>query len=344
MTKAIIMGGTGVIGRAVALRLLQGGWEVQVAARSEAGMPSDLLAAGASFTGFDRRDDDSVAQLLSAGADLLVDCLAFTRDDVRRVLPHLTGVGSAVMLSSKAVYVDADGRHVNSEDVPRFEAPVREDNPVMAPSDINYRSRLGYGSNKVAAERAYLDSGYPVTVIRASKVHGVGALPAREWHVVRRILEGRDAVFLRHPDAVDHTSAAMNIAALVETVAARPGSRVLNSADPDTPSVAQICRTIAARLGHTWREVAVPATRPVDLGGTPWDAGSPIALDLSAAHELGYTPVGDYAATVGPTVDWLVAEARVRGVPSVQPTDFFEGLFDYDAEDRFLSTSPTSAQ
>lgn len=88
----------------------------------------------------------------------------------------------------------------------------------------------------------------------------------------------------------------------------------------------------------------MPATGPVGLGGTPWDAGSPIVLDLSAAHELGYTPVGDYAATVGPTVDWLVAEARVRGVPSVQPTDFFEGLFDYDAEDRFLSTSPTSAQ
>lgn len=336
MARAIIMGGTGVIGRVVAARLLHAGWEVDIGARTPSGMPPELREAGASFTRFDRTDAAGVARLLSHGADLLVDCLAFTRDDVRRVLPHLDGIGASVMLSSKAVYVDAEGRHRNSEVGPYFPAPIREDNPVMAPGDGDYRTPEGYGSNKVAAEQAYLGSGHHATVIRASKVHGVGALPAREWHVVRRILDDRRAILLRSPAAIDHTSAAANIAALVEVVAARPGTRVLNCADPDTPTVAGICRTIAERLGHRLREERLPPTAPEDLGRTPWDAPSPIVLDLTAAGELGYEPVGSYAATVGPTVDWLVAEARARGIASVQPTDFFDGLFDYAAEDRFL--------
>ncbi|THJ66508.1 hypothetical protein E8P82_08625 [Arthrobacter echini] len=73
------------------------------------------------------------------------------------------------------------------------------------------------------------------------------------------------------------------------------------------------------------------------LGSTPWDAVSPILLDLAAATDLGYRPVGTYATTVRPTVDWLVAEAGERGVAAMQQTGFFEDSFDYDAEDRFLA-------
>ncbi len=340
MSTAIILGGTGVIGRAIALRLVRRGWEVEVGARDPAGMPTELLDAGVSFTSLERHDGTQVAAMLSTGADLLVDCLAFTRADARLVLPHLAGIGSAVMLSSKAVYVDAEGRHVNSTDGPHFPAPIREDNPVMTPLDIDYRSPEGYGSNKVAAEQTYLDSGLPVTVIRASKVHGVGALPAREWHVVRRVLDARDVVLLRRPDAVNHTSAAVNIAALVEVVAGRPGQRILNSADPDAPSVLEIVRTVTARLGHALREELLPDTAEEGLGRTPWDAASPVVLDLTAAAALGYRPVGDYASTAGPTVDWLVAEAYGRSTTAVQPTDFFENSFGYAAEDRFLAARP----
>jgi nucleoside-diphosphate-sugar epimerase len=337
MGRAIIMGGTGVIGSAVARRLLTAGWDVELCARNPSGVPADLSAAGASFTAVDRTDARAVGQVLSAGADLLVDCLAYTSDDVGLVLPHLAGIGSTVVLSSKAVYVDAEGRHVNSEGGPRFPGPIQENNPVMAPGYGDYRTREGYGANKVAAEEAYLGSGQPVTVVRASKVHGVGALPAREWYFVRRILEGRRSVLLRAPDSVDHTTAAANIAALVEVVAAQPGRRILNCADPDAPSVAEICRVIADRLDHRWREESVPPSAPQDLGRTPWDAPAPIILDMARARALGYTPDGTYAATVAPTIDWLVAEAQAQGITSVQRTGFFDGLFDYAAEDRFLA-------
>ena len=141
---------------------------------------------------------------------------------------------------------------------------------------------------------------------------------------------------------------AANIAALVETVAAVPGRRILNSADPDAPSALEISRAIAAHLGHAWDEVLLDddAAYPA-LGAHLWDAADPIVLDMTAAAELGYTPAGDYAATVAEAVDWLVSAARGgEGAARLPGPDdpFFAPLLDYAAEDRYLATSASGGR
>jgi nucleoside-diphosphate-sugar epimerase len=245
------------------------------------------------------------------------------------------------MISSKAVYVDSDGNHSNSATKPRFDGPVGETQPTMAPSNRDYMSREGYGTNKVAAEQVLLDSGCPATVLRPSKIHGPGSRQPREWVFVKRVLDRRPAVFLAHRGAgVDHTTAAANIAALIEVAAASPGARVLNSADPDAPSVLEIARTIARQLDHAWEEVLLDDA-PVDgVGRTPWDAPHPIILDTTAALELGYEPAGDYAVTVAATVDWLVAAAWGGEDSDLLPApddEYFAPLLDYESEDRRLA-------
>lgn len=336
MSKAVILGGTGVIGQAAARRLLAAGWQVDVCSRSPGRMPADLEAKGARHRILDRTDAPSLRSALNDGADLLVDCLAFTAADAGLVLPFLGSIGSTVMISSKAVYVDIDGRHVNSEVRPQFHGPISETNPTLAAGSGDYNTAEGYGPNKVAAEQAFLDSGNPVTVIRASKVHGQGAAPAREWFFVKRILDGRSSVFLRNGGrSVDHTSAAVNLAALIETVAGLPGARVLNGADPDAPTVLEIARTAARHFQHSWREVPVEEDPMSDVGRTPWDSTSPMVLDMSAAAKLGYVPVGTYAQTVSETLDWL-AGAFQRDGAGAQNLPFFEGRFDYAAEDEHL--------
>jgi nucleoside-diphosphate-sugar epimerase len=323
--RALILGGTGAIGRATARRLLAGGWEVELTGRDPSRMPAELAAQGARFTRSDRRD---VHELTAA--DLLVDCVCYTPADAAALLPLVRGSGSTVLISSKAVYVDAAGNHSNSDVAPRFEGPIRETQPTMAPKDVDYDSREGYGANKVAAEQVLLDSGLPVTVVRPSKIHGAGSARPREWVFVKRVLDRRPAVFLaRRGEGVDHTTAAANVAALIETAAAKPGARILNSADPTAPSALEISRTIAAHLDHAWEEVPIDDESP---GATPWDAEHPIVLDTSAALELGYTPAGDYAATVVEEVDWLVEEASA-GRPPDDP--FFAQFLDYASEDRF---------
>jgi nucleoside-diphosphate-sugar epimerase len=346
--RALIIGGTGLIGRAAAARLIEAGWQVDVTGRDAGHLPAGLAAVGARFFAADRADAGALAAAAGDGADLLVDCVCYTAADAAGLLPLARSADSTVMISAKAVYVDAAGNHANSDEPPRFDGPITEDQPTMAPSDVDYRTREGYGANKVAAEQVLLDSGLPVTVLRPSKVHGTGANPPREWVFVKRVLDRRPAVFLaRRGTGVDHPSAAANIAELILTVAGQPGRRVLNSADPDAPNGLQICRAIASNLGYQFEEVLLdepgsPDSAAAGLGQHPWDAPFPLVLDMSAAVSLGYKPAGDYAATVATEVDWLVSAARGHEGPEVLEwlsDSYFDSLLDYAAEDRYLAES-----
>lgn len=323
-----------MIGRAVTRRLLGAGWEVTAVGRDRSRMPEDVTVAGGRFRAADRDEPGQVAAALGTGTDLLVDCLCYTAGQARDVLPLLDDVGSTVMISSRAVYVDALGHHVNSATAPAFDGPISEAQPTMAPrEDIDHRSADGYGASKVAAERVLLDSGHPVTVLRPSKVHGDGSANPHEWVFVKRVLDRRTVLLLsRGGRGVDHPSAAANLAALIETVANKPGRRILNSADPDAPSALEISRTVAGYLGHRWREVLLDEHAPAGLGQHPWDRLPGIRLDLSAARHLGYQPAGDYATTVTTELDWLVAEAA--WLPGL---DQFAPMLDYAAEDAYLA-------
>lgn len=350
MPRALILGGTGLIGSATARRLLVAGWQVDLTGRDPSHLPEDIAAAGGRFIAADRDDPAALLAALGGGADLLVDCICYTADQSRGMLPLARGADSTVMISSKGVYVDSLGHHSNSAAAPHFEGPIRETQPTVAPGGGDYNSREGYAANKVAAEHVLLDSGLPVSVLRPSKVHGVGARRPREWFFVKRVLDRRPVVVLaQRGEGVDHTTAATNMAALIEVVAAKPGSRILNIADPDAPSALQISRTIARRLGHVWDEVLLDngcdgaegcdvADDPDRaLGSHPWDRPFPIVLDMTAATDLGYVPVGDFAATVADEIDWLVAAFRGGDKENVLPVpgdEFFAQYFDYAAEDR----------
>ena len=352
VARAVIIGGTGAIGRAAARRLLAAGWSVQLTGRDPARMPRDIAAAGGRFTAADTADAGRLRAAFGAGADLLVDCACFTAGDAARVLPLARDAASTVLISSKAVYVDAAGHHSNSPVKPDFGRPVREDQPTVAPGYGDYRSAEGYPAGKVAAEQVLLDSGAPVTVLRPSKVHGPGSRQPREWVFVKRALDRRPVLFLaRRGAGVDHPTAAANIAALIELAARCPGRRILNAADPDAPSALEISRAIARHLGHTWDEVLLddqqPALgRPVTLGQHPWDRPHPIVLDMTAAAGLGYTAAGDYAATVAAGVDWLIAAAQGGEDADLVPgpgNGYFAPLLDYRGEDRWLAAQTAGA-
>lgn len=316
--------------------MLAAGWDVTAVGRDRSRVPDDVTAAGGRFAAADRADARRLAAALGGGADLLVDCLCYTAAQARDLLPLLGDVGAAVMISSRAVYVDAAGNHVNTADAPDFGGPIRESQPTMAPrEDIDHRSGEGYGANKVAAEQVLLDSGYPVTVVRPSKVHGEGSTKPDTWVFVKRVLDRRDVLLLaRGGRGVDHPSAAANIAALIETVADNPGRRVLNSADPDAPSALDISRVVARHLGHRWEEVLLDHRAPAGLGLHPWDREPAIRLDMSAAAALGYQPAGDYATTVTAELDWLVSVAD--RLPPGFLDEYFAPMLNYTAEDDYF--------
>ncbi|MFJ4296142.1 NAD-dependent epimerase/dehydratase family protein [Curtobacterium sp. NPDC089689] len=340
--RAVILGGTGGIGSAVARHLLDAAddWQVEVVSRRGGPVADALVADGATSTTGDARDTALLRSLLRPGADLVVDTVGRTRDDALRLRPFLDDAGSTVFVSSKAVYVDEQGRHGNSVERPVFGGPVSELQPTVVPNDADPTSRDGYGAAKVAAEQVLLDHGAPVTVLRPSKVYGPHIGRPREWFVVRRVLDGRERVLLAdHGRGVDHTTAASGIADLVGLVADRPDRRILNVADEIAPSVLEIVRSVAGHLDHEFDEVLLDEDAPAFVGVTPWSSPSPFVLDTTAARALGWHPPRFDQAVV-PELDWLVDTAhRIPTDGDVPWADdpFWERMFDYGPEDAALA-------
>ena len=330
------------MGRALAIRLLQEGWEVELTGRNPRRFDTTVTALGARYVKSDRRESRELISVFGGGADLLVDCVCYTAAEARQLVALAKTAGSTVMISSKALYVDEHGKHSNSPGGPSFDGPIRESQPTMAPSDVDFNSAEGYGANKAAAEVVLLESGLPISIVRPSKIHGVGAQNPREWFFVKRILDRRPTVLLANAGIAESPTASVNLAEIILVAAARPDQRVLNAADPDAPDVRTMAGVVANHMSYEWNEVLLPPDAPEGLGRTPWDKPSPVILDTTAALELGYEPVGDYASTVGDEIDWLVDIAiRTNGIhlPDMIGNQFFERLFDYETEDAYLAAS-----
>ena len=70
------------------------------------------------------------------------------------------------------------------------------------------------------------------------------------------------------------------MAALIETVAEKPGHPILDAADPACPDG----KAIARHLGHSWEAVLLDDSAPESPGGRPWDRLPPVVLDTGGIH------------------------------------------------------------
>ncbi len=301
---AFIVGGTGQIGIATAGELLRRGWQVTLAHRGRHAPQN--CPAGATLVRLDRRDTAALREALTPGVDALVDTVAFTGADAAQLLDLAGHYGSLAVISSAGIYEDAAGRSLETAGTlgfPEFDGPRRETDRTVAPGPDSYSSA------KVELEqRLCADTMRPVTILRPCAIHGINSLHPREWWFVKRMLDGRRAIPLAGGgDARFHTTATVNLAALIATALDAPATRILNAGDPYAPSVRDIGEAIAAELGWDGRFVA---TDPAgDVGQTPWSVAGPFTISMAAAQALGYAPAGSYAETIRPYVAWLRGHA-----------------------------------
>src|SRR5436190_23446791 len=123
--RAVLIGGTGMIGRAAAAALARDGWEVVALSRS--GEVSDELAGlGVQGAAADRADDAQLRAAIGDSTDVVVDMVAYTAEHGEQLsaLP----AGSLVVISSASVYADAEGRALDGEGggPPQFRVPILE--------------------------------------------------------------------------------------------------------------------------------------------------------------------------------------------------------------------------
>ncbi|GGT91241.1 NAD-dependent epimerase/dehydratase family protein [Streptomyces violascens] len=337
---AFVVGATGQIGRAAVRALAEEGWEVRAASRGGGGDPD--WPGSVQRVRLDREDDAALAGALGDGVDVLVDMVAYGRDHARQLAGLGDRIGSAVVISSGAVYEDDKGRSFDtqgeSDGSPCYPVPIPESLATVAPGEATY------GTKKVALEQELLGSSIPSTLLRAGAVHGPHCRTPRELHFVKRALDGRPVrVLAYNGESRFHPAHISNIAELIRLAADRPGDRVLNAADDGAPTVAEISAAVDEILGVRSEHVLVDGPAPQGtVGITPWSTPHPIVYDMGAAErELGYRPVTGYVESLPATVEWLAGQLKGRewseAFPKMAKNYAAVGLFDYAAEDAWLA-------
>nr|WP_202461294.1 NAD-dependent epimerase/dehydratase family protein [Streptomyces sp. SID8374] len=337
---AWVLGATGQIGRAAVSALARDGWEVTAVSRG--GGRDERWGDGVRALALDRDEEGALEKAVGEGCDVLVDMVAFDGTHARQLASLAGRVGSAVVISSGAVYEDDRGRSFDTQaepdGFPRYPVPLPEKQRTVAPGDATY------GTRKALLERELLAAGdaLPVTLLRAGAVHGPYCRTPRELYFVKRLLDGRRRRVLAYGgESRFHPLHVANAAELIRLAARRPGSRVLNAADPQAPTVAEIGAAIDAVLGREAETVLVDGPAPEGgVGDTPWSGAHPVVYDMTAAErELGYRPVTGYVESLPETVEWLAGELAGRDWREAFPKmarNYGEALFGYAAEDAWL--------
>jgi nucleoside-diphosphate-sugar epimerase len=340
--NAWVLGATGQIGRVAVQALVEDGWEVTAASR---GGGRDTRWDGAvRTTALDRDEDGALAAALGDGCDVLVDMVAYGADHARQLTGLADRIGSAVVISSGAVYEDDQGRSFDTQGepdgTPRYPVPVPETQRTVPPGDATY------GTRKIQLEQDLLAAGddLPVTLLRAGAIHGAYCRSPRELYFVKRLLDGRGRRVLSYGGTSRfHPVHVSNLAELIRLAAGRPGSRVLNAGDPQAPTVAEIGEAVDAVLGRKTETVLMAGAPGEDgVGSTPWSSAHPIVYDMAAAEqELGYRALTGYVESLPETVEWIAAQLEGKDWTEAFPAmlrAYGEKLFDYAAEDTWLET------
>lgn len=335
--KAFIIGGTGQIGRAVALKLLDDGWQVHLTSRGRRPLPEDLRARGAKLLTVDRETPGALAAALGDGADAVIDTVAYDAHHADPLLALQDDIGTFMIVSSSSVYSDDEGRTLDEaceKGFPQFPVPIPETQSTVAPGPETYSTR------KAALEHRWLEkTRKPVTLLRPGAVHGPWSTHPREWWFVKRMRDGRAFIPLAYGgESRFHTSAVANIASLIATTLDSTATRVLNVADPEAPTVAEIGEWIARLAGYQGeirRLDTDPNLYPAPVGGSPWSLPSPFVLDISNARATGWQPVTDYAGALPETIDWLMRQPLDQWQERFPVLAAYPGnLFDYQLEDK----------
>jgi nucleoside-diphosphate-sugar epimerase len=237
--------------------------------------------------------------------DAVVDFAAYVGDDVTRAIDALRGrVGHYVFISTGQVYLVRADRPTRPDGARESDY----DGPVMArPDDERGQANWDYGSGKRACEDALVSAfareRFPSTRIRIPIVNGELDYQRRLDEYLYRMLDGGPilvpgggASAMRHVYGDDVARAIVSLLGDPRT-----HGEAYNLAHAETPTLVDVLRTLARRLGAKPELVAVEPSAVEAAGIDPSDV-SPFStrwmsfLDPARAQrELGFraTPIDE---------------------------------------------------
>ncbi|MBI4287776.1 MAG: NAD-dependent epimerase/dehydratase family protein [Chloroflexi bacterium] len=325
--KALLVGGTGPTGPHVVARLRSKGYEVAILHRGthEIDLPADVehLHGDPHFL-------ESLESILGKRSfDLVISMygrLRIVAQAMKERTPRFIGIGGTGVYPG---WIKAEQGRVP------LPLPVPESCPLQ---DDPHLDHLGYMMvmSEQTVMQAHREGAYNATILRYPVIYGPRQLGAREWSIVRRILDGRKHIIL--PDggtALEHKGYTENMAHAVMLAVEKPESsgQIYNVGDETVLTIKQWVETIARLMGHQWEIVEMPyrLARP----SRPYSGRTHHrVLDLAKIRtELGYKELVPVEEALRRTVAWLVEH---RPDPDGEVERQLQDPFDYAAEDHFI--------
>lgn len=324
MTKsALLIGGTGPTGPAIARGLEERGYELTILHRGAHEIPE---VAHFEHLHGDVFSDEGLQDVLGARS---FDVVIAAYGRLRSSASVLSGrAGHFVSIGGAPVYRGFFDPAVHS---PRgLPVPTREDAALATEADDGKSYRIG------RTEEMLFEAQADATHFRYPYVYGPRQLAPREWCVVKRVLDRRPFIIV--PDGglslvpfgyVDNLAHALMCA--VDNPEAAKG-QIFNCGDDEKLTIRQVVEITADELGHDLEivsmphELAIPA-RPLMMSYLPEHR----VVDTAKLREvLGYRDVVPAREAVRRAVRWLVENPPE---PGGYEEFALQDPFDYRAED-----------
>jgi nucleoside-diphosphate-sugar epimerase len=332
--RVLVLGGTGFIGREVALAVASTGHPVTVFHRGHT--LGDLPPSVDRVLGDRRHLSQHADQLRATEPRVVVDVIAYTESDAATCVEVFGGVTDRlVVISSQDVYRTYERflgvGNGTLETVPYTEEAALRDHLYPYRDRVTGDNEWITDYDKILVERvAMADERLATTVLRLPMVYGPGDRQQRLAPYVQRMSDERDAIPLEagHAGWRSTRGYVTNVAHAVALACGddRAAGRVYNLGEPDALSEAEWVTQVGRAAEWSGRVVPIEDSRwPIERQ-LPYDWNQDLVADTTRLRdELGYAEQIDRNEALRRTVAWQREQNR-HGDPSQE----------YAAEDRCL--------
>jgi nucleoside-diphosphate-sugar epimerase len=320
---ALVIGGTGPTGHFVVGGLRARGFRVTILHRGNHEVPE--IPDDVEHIHVDPHFRETLAAgLLGRTFDLTIAAYGRTR------------LTAEVLAGRTGQFISASGVTYRSIVRPDLETPAGGPAPCFEDDAQPSAEENSFVFKIAETERAVLRLHPTATVFRYPYVYGPYQLVPREWSILRRFLDGRDALILPEGGMtlVTHGYAA-NVAAALLAAVDRPeaaAGQVFNCGDERQYTLRQVAEIVAEEVGWQGEILSAPAAANVMRGLLPKGRIGHRLFDLTKLRvELGYRDAVHPKAAIAHTARWLLAH---RPEPGGQVEQALADPFDYALEDR----------
>jgi UDP-glucose 4-epimerase len=318
----LVTGGTGFLGAALVIRLLDNGHNVRVLDDHSRGRPRRLaeVADRLELMTGDVRDEQAVVSA-ARGVDCIIHLAAVNGTEFFYSRPELVlDVGVRGILNVVAACRKSNvGRLIVASSSEVYQTPptvpTDETVPLVVPDVLN--PRYSYGGSKIISELIALNAGRngfdQVSIFRPHNVYG----PDMAWeHVIPQFcLRAMDQI-AAHPEGPlpfpiqgsgEQTRSFVHIDDMIDglvLVTERGGHlEIYHVGNPEEVTIATVASEVVAAFGRKARLVPSPLPAGSTLRRCP---------DISKLSALGYRPKIAFRDGIGPVVDWYRKHAHLR--------------------------------